>query len=159
MAGKSTTVPKSLTSRLGYLLKHAQLRLTEALGAALAPHGIDGREVAVLVLLADEYPLSQQEAGARLGVDRTTMVALLDTLEGKGLVERRRSPDDRRKNIVGLTSEGKDLVRRAELIRAGVEAEFLAPLSEREARGLVAALRKLVAAAPPGNTVSDPHEE
>ena len=41
------------------------------------------------------------------------------------------------------TSDGTDLVRRAELVRAVVEAEFLAPLSEPEARRLVAALRKL----------------
>jgi DNA-binding MarR family transcriptional regulator len=136
----------SLSSRLGYLLKHAQLRLAEALGAALGPHGIDGRELAILAVLAAEYPLSQQEAAVRLGVDRTTMVVLLDALEGKGLVERRRSPEDRRKNFVGLTGEGDELLRRAERIRAKVEAEFLAPLSGPDARRLVATLQKLVTA-------------
>lgn len=47
-----------------------------------------------------------------LGVDRTTMVALVDTLQSKGLVERGRQPDDRRKNVLGLTKEGRDLKER-----------------------------------------------
>jgi DNA-binding MarR family transcriptional regulator len=60
-----------LTTRLGYLLKHAQLAL----------YGITGRELAVLVVLAGREPASQQQAAQRLGIDRTTMVAILDTLE------------------------------------------------------------------------------
>lgn len=46
------------------------------------------------------------ELAGRLGVDRTTMVALIDGLERKGLVERRRSARDRRRNVVLLTAEG-----------------------------------------------------
>src|SRR4029453_10674317 len=81
--------------RLGYLLKHANLRFAYLSGAALAPYGIDGRELAVLVSLDERDPLSQREAAQRLGIDRTTMVALVDRLEGKGLAERRRAPADR----------------------------------------------------------------
>jgi DNA-binding MarR family transcriptional regulator len=135
--------PEALSSRLGYLLKHAQLRLADAAAEALAPFGIDGRELAVLVVLAAEYPLSQLEAAGRLGVDRTTMVALVDRLEGKGLVERRRSPEDRRKNIVELTAAGHDRLRQAEQARAKVESRFLAPLGEAEADRLVRALQVL----------------
>lgn len=141
-----TTPPEALASRLGYLLKHAQLKLTEAAAQALAPFGIDGRELAVLVVLAAEsaaYPLSQLEAAGRLGVDRTTMVALVDRLEGKGLVERRRSPEDRRKNIVGLTPAGEDCLRRAERARAAAERRFLAPLGKEEADRLVRTLQIL----------------
>ncbi|MEV6833778.1 MarR family transcriptional regulator [Streptomyces sp. NPDC051133] len=52
---------------------------------------MDARELAVLAVLAAGRPLSQLQAARRLGVDRTTMVALVDALEGKGLVERHRS--------------------------------------------------------------------
>src|SRR5690242_11885199 len=96
-------VAELLGARLGYLLKHTQLRLTEQAGPALAPFGLDARELAVLAVLAAGRPLSQLEAAGRLGVDRTTMVALVDALEGKGLVERRRSEEDRRRNVVELT--------------------------------------------------------
>lgn len=95
--------PEVLTSRLGYLLKHAYLRLTEESSLALAPYGIDGRELAVLAVLDAHDELSQLDAAGKLGIDRTTMVSLVDALEDKELVERRRSPRDRRKNIVQLT--------------------------------------------------------
>src|ERR671930_455072 len=84
------------TDHLGYLLKHAWLRSQEVTGPALAPYGIGGRELAVLLLLAEGESLSQQQAAGRLEVDRTTMVALLDELEAKGLVARRPHPGDRR---------------------------------------------------------------
>ncbi|MFJ4674741.1 MULTISPECIES: MarR family winged helix-turn-helix transcriptional regulator [unclassified Kitasatospora] len=144
MTGDATS--EALASRLGYLLKHVHLRLTEASALALAPFGLDGRELAVLVVLAAEYPLSQLEAAGRLGVDRTTMVALVDALEEKGLVARHRSPQDRRKNTVQLTPTGQDCLREAEHARAEMERRFLAPLSSSDATQLVRALQTLVTA-------------
>jgi DNA-binding MarR family transcriptional regulator len=142
MTGDAPSNP--LASRLGYLLKHVHLQLTEASAQALAPFGIDGRELAVLAVLATEYPLSQLEAARRLGVDRTTMVALVDVLEDKGLVERRRSVQDRRKNTVQLTPEGQDCLRRAERAREEMERQFLAPLTGPDAGSFVRALQTLV---------------
>ncbi|MFF4835983.1 MarR family winged helix-turn-helix transcriptional regulator [Streptomyces sp. NPDC001315] len=142
MTGDAPSNP--LASRLGYLLKHAYLQLTEASAHALAPFGIDGRELAVLTVLATDSPLSQLEAAGRLGVDRTTMVALIDALEGKGLVERRRSARDRRKNTVQLTPTGEDFLRRAEHARQEMERQFLAPLSGSDADCLIRALQTLV---------------
>lgn len=130
--------------RLGYLLKHVQIRLTDAVAKVLEPFGVDGRELAVLVVLAGEYPLSQLEAANRLGVDRTSMVAIIDTLEDKGLVERRRSPEDRRKNIVELTAAGQDCLREAEHARMEAERVFLAPLAEGEADQLSRTLQTLL---------------
>ena len=92
------------TGRLYPLLKHAQLQLTELIGPALAPYGIDGRELAVLNAIADDASPSQQEVARGLGIDRTTMVAMVDALERKGLVKRNPHPADRRKNTVELTA-------------------------------------------------------
>lgn len=130
-----------LNDRLGYLLKHAQLRLTELSAAALAPFGISGRELAVLLVLAGQEAASQQQAAGRLGVDRTTMVAFLDTLEGKGLVARRPDPDDRRRNVVVLTADGEDTLRRATAASDEAERRFLAPLAAADAARFRAALQ------------------
>ena len=135
----------ALACRLGYLLKHAQQQLVQAAAPAMAPFGIDGRELAVLTVLGAGLPLSQQEAAEQLGIDRTTMVAHVDALEGKGLVERRRSPQDRRKNIVELTSAGQKCLREAGLARDEVEHDFLAPLGAAGAAQFVRALQVLVA--------------
>ena len=133
----------ALASRLGYLLKHAQQRLVQAAGPAMAGYGIDGRELAVLTVLAADYPLSQHEAAERLGVDRTTMVALVDELEAKGLVERHRSPQDRRKNIVQLTNAGERCLDGAGRARDEVERDFLAPLGDELGRQFRRALQIL----------------
>jgi DNA-binding MarR family transcriptional regulator len=139
----SDGLPDALASRLGYLLKHAQQQLVEAAAPVMAPFGIDGRELAVLTVLAAQAPLSQQEAAEELGVDRTTMVALVDALEAKGLVERHRSPQDRRKNIVVLTAGGQDCLRDAGQARDEVEREFLGPLGDALSRQFVRALQIL----------------
>ena len=145
----------ALASRLGYLLKHAQLRLAELTASAMAPFGITGRQLAVLIAIDSQAPLSQQEVAGRLRVDRTTMVLLIDELENKGLVQRRRDPGDRRKNVVVLTDAGRTTLREAS--RASDEAErlFLGPLSGDEAAQLRQALRA-IAFPVPAEPVSQP---
>jgi DNA-binding MarR family transcriptional regulator len=117
-----------LTGRLGYSLKHVWLRLGELTAAALAPHSLDGRELAVLVVLSGGEPASQQQAAQRLGIDRTTMVALLDGLERKALVTRHPDTQDRRKNVVELTAAGRATLRDAIAANDDAERRFLAPL-------------------------------
>ena len=138
----------ALASRLGYLLKHAQLRLAELTASAMAPFGVTGRQCAVLLAIDSQAPLSQQQVAHRLGVDRTTMVALIDELENKGLVQRRQDSGDRRKNVVALTHAGRTTLRRAS--RAGDEAErrLLGSLSDDEAAKLKEALRAVAFPAP-----------
>ena len=133
-----------LSRRLGYLLKHAQLLMAELNAKALAPYGLNGREVAVLLVIADREPTSQQQAAQRLGIDRTTMVAMLDALEGKGLVSRHPDADDRRRNVVELTDAGKDTLRRAAKASDDAERQFLAPLSAQAAEQLRDSLQALV---------------
>jgi DNA-binding MarR family transcriptional regulator len=133
-----------LSRRLGYLLKHAQLRMAELTAKALTPYGIDGREFGVLVSLADGEPRSQQQAAQRLGIDRTTMVAMLDTLEDKGLVSRHPDANDRRRNVVELTAAGQDTLRQATEASDDAERAFLAPLSPQAARQLRNSLRTVV---------------
>jgi len=130
--------------RLGYLLKHAQLRMAELNARALTPYGVDGRELGVLLVLAGREPASQQQAAQRLGIDRTTMVALLDTLEGKGLVSRHPDAADRRRNVVELTDAGHDTLRRATEASDDAERAFLAPLSPQAAQQLRNSLQAIV---------------
>lgn len=136
--------PAQLTNRLGYLLKHAQARLTELTSEALAPYGITGRELAVLLVLTGGGPASQQQAAGRLGIDRTSMVAFLDALEGKGLVARRPDANDRRRNVVELTATGRDTVHKATRAAHEAERQFLAALTQPAADQLRRALKRLI---------------
>ena len=136
-----------MSRRLGYLFKHAAMRLQELHAQALAPFGIDARELGVLIVLASHEPASQQQVAQRLGVDRTTMVALLDTLEDRGLVFRRPHQQDRRRNVVDLTDHGRDTLRRATQASDEAERALLVPLSPQDQQRLRDALRLIVAAA------------
>ena len=133
-----------MSRRLGYLLKHAQLQMAELTTKALTPYGINGRELAVLLVLANREPTSQQQAAQRLDIDRTTMVALLDTLEDKGLVSRHPHADDRRRNVVELTDAGQNTLQRAAEASDEAEREFLAPLSPQAAQQLRNSLQTIV---------------
>jgi DNA-binding MarR family transcriptional regulator len=133
-----------LTDRLGYLLKHAQLRLSELTASAMEPYGINGRQCAVLAAIDDRVPQSQQEVARRLGVDRTTMVSLIDELEEKGLVQRSPAPDDRRKNVVALTDVGHDTLRSATKATAEAERVFLAGVSDTDRATFRRILRTIV---------------
>lgn len=136
--------PQELAGRLGYLLKHAQLGLAELTAAALEPFGLTGRELAVLTVLASSEPTSQQQAAQRLGVDRTTMVALVDVLEDKGLVQRHAHAEDRRRNVVELTEKGRGTLHEAGKAAQEAESRFLAPLSSKDAQRLKAALLAVI---------------
>lgn len=129
---------------LGFLLKHAHLNFASLATAALAPHGIDGRELAVLATLAAPGQLSQHDVAGRLGIDRTTMVALLDGLEQKNFVERRPHPEDRRKNIVELTTAGRRTITDAGRAADDAQRRFLEPLGEVGAARFIDALRILL---------------
>lgn len=132
------------TRRLVHLFKHAGLRLSELTEPGLEPYGIDGREFGVLSVLNTPEPLSQLEAAQRLRIDRTTMVAMVDALEGKGLVGRRPHPGDRRKNMVELTEHGRETLSAATRVMDEAEEAFLAPLPADDAQLLRDALSRLV---------------
>ncbi|TDB95592.1 MarR family transcriptional regulator [Actinomadura sp. 7K534] len=118
--------------------------MAELTANAVTPYGIDGRELGVLLSLAGREPASQQEAAQRLGIDRTTMVAMLDALEGKGLVSRHPHAQDRRRNVVELTDAGHETLRLATEVNDEAEREFLASLTPKAAGQLRSSLQKLV---------------
>jgi DNA-binding MarR family transcriptional regulator len=133
-----------VTTTLGYLLKHVQSRFSEIASAEFAPLGISGREAAVLRAIDAQPPEAQGDIARRMGVDRTTMVTLVDELEAKGLVRRRQDPDDRRRNVVELTDTGTSAVSRAEEATERAEREFMRPLADAEAERFRRSLRALL---------------
>jgi DNA-binding MarR family transcriptional regulator len=136
---------RGASHRLGYLLKHAHLRFMQLTSAELEPLGIGPREWAALNCLDEQHGLSQREVADLLGVDRTTMVALVDELQAEGWVKRHPQPDDRRKNIVGLTTNGRDVMQRGARLIDDCERRFLATLSEADAEQLKDALAAVIA--------------
>jgi DNA-binding MarR family transcriptional regulator len=137
---------RSQTSRrLAYLFKHAERLMAELHVEALAPFDIHARDLGVLLVIDRFEPASQQQVAERLGVDRTTMVAIIDSLEAKGIIARRPDAEDRRRNVVELTPAGQDLLRQATAASDAAEVELLAPLSREEGEQLRDLLARVLA--------------
>nr|WP_083905490.1 MarR family transcriptional regulator [Nocardia transvalensis] len=117
------------------------MRLT---AAELEPLGIGPQQWAALNCLDEQAGLSQREVAELLGVDRTTMVALIDHLQKQGWVERHPRPDDRRKNDVRLTAEGRDVLRRGADVIDDCERRFLAALPDPGADQFKRALQAVI---------------
>ncbi len=79
----------------------------------LAPLGLEPREFALLRVVAASEGHSQQAIGDRLRIPPSRMVAFVDALEARGLIERRHDPGDRRTRALHLTEDGRVLLGRA----------------------------------------------
>jgi DNA-binding MarR family transcriptional regulator len=143
VAAGRPAAPEPLATSTGLLLTRAAQQALSTVEGALAPLGIRARQYGVLALLAQVGPLAQIELVERLGIDRTTMVGLIDSLEGPGLVERRVDPSDRRAYRVQLTDAGRDALGGAAAAIAAAEAELFSPLGAKDWRRLHGLLRRL----------------
>ena len=136
-------LPDRLTGRVAFALQLALLRAQRMGQAALDGLGLQGREYGLLALLEDGPLVRQHELGAVLGMDRTTTAKLVRGLVDRGLVVRRRAPDDARTLVLALTPTGDRLRAEAAAVLAECDDAFLAPLPPSERDRLHAALRHL----------------
>jgi DNA-binding MarR family transcriptional regulator len=133
------------TGRVGQLLFVAQQAAQALAIERLEPLGLSPRAWGVLSTLAESGPLTQIELATTMSIDRTAMVYLLDELEDQALVQRVRSPQDRRAFLIHLTASGKDTQRRAATALAGAADTLLTPLDATERHHLADLLAKVAA--------------
>jgi DNA-binding MarR family transcriptional regulator len=131
MAVSVVTTP---AHRSGALLDHLARRMRLRTEAVLAPLGLRPRHLVALTVLRHLGGSTQQALATTLAMDATNIVGLLNELEAKNLIERRRSPEDRRRHLVELTDAGAKRLSAAECALAQVEQEVLGALdaSQRE---------------------------
>jgi DNA-binding MarR family transcriptional regulator len=115
-----------------FVLGTLSLTVTDLVEEALAPLDLRLRHYQLLRLLHFDGPRLQSKIGPVLGVDRTTVVALVDQLEKLNLAKRVRSADDRRAYLIAATTKGKRLAIKATELVGKVEATMFAPLSVEE---------------------------
>lgn len=126
-----TIHPTSARGRFGRYFVTLGRQWRRAVEQALAPAGLTDATWAPLIHLAEGGDdISQTELAARLALDGSTLVRLLDLLEGRGLVERRPDPADRRARRILLTAAGRDEVVRLRRMLDRIEAELLADLDD-----------------------------
>src|SRR6201991_5202357 len=140
-----------LTDYTGYLLRTAFLRAA-GLVPKTFPKGSHPRDASVLSTLEAVGPCSQQQLVEALHVNRSVMVKLIDGLEARGLVERRRNPADRRSYALYPTAEGRHAIEAMAPFMEPGAAALAQALSDPEPKRLIELLHQLVA--PPDSAMA-----
>ena len=149
-------LPEELVASSTFLLKRLGFAAKEQSLDAYEPTGLHPYHYAILLVLDEGSHETQGSIADALGYDRGQLVGLLDELEERDLVQRRRDPADRRRHLVTLTPEGAKTLRRLRSLARDVEDAFLAPLNDDERGLLHALLLKLAAKHEPRCALSAP---
>jgi DNA-binding MarR family transcriptional regulator len=138
-------LPHHFQTSIGFLLNKAAQIMFDEFESGLRPFGLSAREFGVLLFIDANGGQSQQQIGASLRIDRTTMVTIIDNLERAGYVVRVRDPQDRRRYAVTLTERGHEqMCSELAAIDREVTDRFLKGVSESDRKYLVGLLATLV---------------
>jgi DNA-binding MarR family transcriptional regulator len=99
---------------------------------AVAPTGLRSRELLALQHLQERGPSAQQTLAELAGVDATNLVAILNSLEDAGLIDRRRDRADRRRAIIALSAQGEQLLANLDRALREVDDAIFSPLTHAE---------------------------
>jgi len=138
-------LPQDLLASSTFLLKRLGYAAKERGMKAYDEEGLHPYHYGILLALDQGSHETQGSIADALGYDRGQLVGLLDELEERGLLERQRDPNDRRRHLVQLTADGKRTLRRLRTLARELEDDFLEPLSDAERDKLHALLLKLAA--------------
>lgn len=108
----TANLPSELLKSPSFQLERLRRRTRTFVETALMSEGFNLREYWVLTYLVDGDAASQAELGEIIGVDRSDMVRLVDSLEKRKLAKRDKDPNDRRRQIISVTKKG----RKAQLV-------------------------------------------
>lgn len=149
MLGEQPIEPERISAALplsddaSFLLARTNALSLAATNRTLKPFELKARSYSVLALAAAADHMSQRDFAAYLRLDPSQVVALVDDLQARGLVERQAAPGDRRANVVVATTAGRELATQAHALLRDAEDALMNGLDDSERATLAALLRKI----------------
>ena len=135
-----------LEGLLGYFLRRADVFTFQSFNAHLAEDRISPGQLGVLLMCEANAGINQTRLGKALGIDRSTLVAMIDLLESRGHVARTPSAVDRRSHALKLTRQGEAFLKALQPRLQRHEAEIARNLSAAERRQLMDLLSRIAPA-------------
>lgn len=139
-----TNTPDRLRRRASRLLSGMTAQSDRLINEGLAQADARKWHYAVLASLHEHGPGSQATLSRRTGIYRSDMVGVLNELAERGLVGRAPDPDDRRRNVITITAQGRRHLRRLDKVLDDLHDELLAPLTPAERDQFVHLLTRLL---------------
>ena len=133
----------SLPTLAGYQIRLTQIAVFNDLSAVLAPLAMTPGRLGLLMLVEASPGLAQSRLAESLGLDRSSLVPVLNKMQSQRLLERRPVSDDRRRNGIWLTATGAGLLRRLQPLVANHEERMLHGISGTQRRLLITLLLRL----------------
>ncbi len=128
---------------LAYHLRCAHVAVFQHFNRTLGVHGVSGPQFGTLLLIEANPGASQSAVAEALRFDRSTLVQIVDRLEGRGLVRREPSAQDRRSHALRLTEDGAALLAELKILSDEHEEIVAEALSGQERRDLLRLLERL----------------
>ena len=125
-------LPESLTRYTGFLVAKAHQRLWTLFNDEIKKYGTDIPCCGVLHMLAEYGPMSQQQLGRSLRIDRTSMVKMIDQMEKIKMARRKDHPEDRRIYLVEITPAGRKALAQVQKIGDQMEKKLLIGFTDEE---------------------------
>lgn len=132
-----------LETLLGYSVRRAQMRVFQDFEAEMNELGLTPGQLGALFLIEANRGLSQSELGTALGIDRSSVVPLIDRLQRRGWVRRAARASDRRAHALELAPAGIALLERLMPRLQAHEARIATGLSPAERKRLCELLAKV----------------
>jgi DNA-binding MarR family transcriptional regulator len=137
--------PARLRALPSWLINQVAIAANRLTDAALAGVGLRRYHFAMLAALDEFGPSSQADLGRCTGIDRSDVVAAINTLEQHGHVDRRPDPADGRRNIITITTAGSAHLERLDTLVAGAQDDLLHSWSRGERDSLISQLTRILA--------------
>ena len=129
----SSSDEPDIRANFGRLVAHTARQWRRAVDIRLRPFGLTEATWLPLVHLSRaDTPMRQKDLAALLSLDNSSVVRLLDALQGSGFVERRDEPSDRRVKTIHLTDAARSVIDQVEEVSRTIRAETLAGLSDSD---------------------------